>query len=226
MIQNRQAFDGTIVITDNQFAGRGQRGNAWEATPGQNLTFSVVLKPSFLQPLHQFSLNMAVSLAIQDFLKNEGVMNARIKWPNDVFVGNHKMGGVLIENQLSGNKIKYSIIGIGLNINQLEFENKQATSLRFVQKKEEFDLTKLLEKLCSYLEKWYFFLKENHAKKLKELYVTELFRYNEIHRFWANNEILEGKIIDVNDYGKIKIEANNVVQEFDFKEVAFLDLGS
>lgn len=112
---------GDVVVADRQTAGRGQRGNRWEAAVGQNLTFSVVVEPLHLAPGEQFVLSMIAALAVYDTLGELGIC-ARLKWPNDVYVGDAKIAGILIENQLMGaHAINKSVIGVGLNVNQREF---------------------------------------------------------------------------------------------------------
>ena len=114
------AYEGDMVVTDGQTQGRGQRGNQWIAQSGQNLTFSLVLQPTFLLASEQFWLNMAVSLAVYDSLSPFIPAGLRIKWPNDIYVNDRKMGGILIENALQGYNLAHSVVGIGLNINQTQ----------------------------------------------------------------------------------------------------------
>src|SRR5690554_4031443 len=128
-LKEKEAAEGSIIITDQQTNGRGQRGNQWHSEPGMNLTFSLILSPKFLDPSELFGLNMAVALGIREALAQyiSGVM---VKWPNDiVHKEKGKLGGILIENSLKGQKIESSIVGVGLNINQVEFPLSQATSL-------------------------------------------------------------------------------------------------
>jgi BirA family biotin operon repressor/biotin-[acetyl-CoA-carboxylase] ligase len=122
IVQNR-ASEGCTVITDFQTAGRGQRGNQWVAAPAENLMLSVVWQPTFLAATEQFRLSQAVALAVHDWATAllGPDPKLKVKWPNDLYYGNQKLGGLLIENSLSGTKIQYSIIGIGLNINQQAF---------------------------------------------------------------------------------------------------------
>jgi BirA family transcriptional regulator, biotin operon repressor / biotin---[acetyl-CoA-carboxylase] ligase len=221
IIQSKQVFDGTIVITSDQTAGRGQRGNAWEALPNQNITVSFILKPDFLSATEQFSLNIAISLGIYEFLSQYLPENLKVKWPNDIYVGDRKMGGVLIENSLFGSRIGYSIIGIGLNINQLSFAEDKAISLRLATKHDEFDIEKLISELCIFLEKYYLQLKNGHHAKQKESYLKILYRYQETHFFHRNEERFLGKIIDIAPAGLLMLEVNNEVQCFDFKEISF-----
>lgn len=112
--------DMTMVIANTQTAGRGQRGNSWESAPGCNLTFTLFCRPKGVAPARQFSISEAVALAVADTLAAYGI-GAMVKWPNDVYVGDRKIAGILIEHSLQGNGIEHSRIGIGLNVNQPEF---------------------------------------------------------------------------------------------------------
>ncbi|RYG09111.1 MAG: biotin--[acetyl-CoA-carboxylase] ligase, partial [Chitinophagaceae bacterium] len=114
--------EGTVIMADDQYAGRGQQNNVWKAEPGKNLTFSLLLRPTFLRLNQQFLLNMAVSIAVNDVLGGLLGSTVSIKWPNDIYFRNLKMGGMLIENNIVGNGIKTAIIGIGSNVNQQNFE--------------------------------------------------------------------------------------------------------
>ncbi|AFK01776.1 biotin/acetyl-CoA-carboxylase ligase [Emticicia oligotrophica DSM 17448] len=225
IIQTKRVFDGTIVITSNQTAGRGQRGNTWEALPNQNITFSIILKPDFLSVVHQFRLNIAVSLGIFEFLCKYLSNGLAIKWPNDIYVGNKKMGGVLIENTLSGSRIAYSVIGIGLNINQLSFSNEKAISLRLAtQKQEDFDIQTLIEQLCGCIEKYYLQLKNGGAfiETQKKKYIERLFRVGEEHLYEKEEIIFKGKIVDVADSGHLMMEVGQELKKFEFKEISFV----
>lgn len=118
----RESPHGTVVITSRQTAGRGQRGNSWEAEPGKNLTFSLLLKPDNLAAHDQFFISEAVALGITDALRNHlPDSSVTVKWPNDIYAGDKKICGILIENSLSGNVIGHSIAGIGINVNQRAF---------------------------------------------------------------------------------------------------------
>ncbi len=103
-----------------QTAGRGQRGNSWEAEPGRNLTLSFLLRPEGILPREQFAVSEAVALAVCDTLQAHGI-EAEVKWPNDIYVGDKKICGILIEHSLYGHEIRYSIAGVGLNVNQEAF---------------------------------------------------------------------------------------------------------
>ncbi|RZK35560.1 MAG: biotin--[acetyl-CoA-carboxylase] ligase, partial [Hymenobacter sp.] len=131
--RENRASEGCTVMTGHQTAGRGQRGNQWLAAANENLTLSVVWHPTFLAATEQFLLSQVVALAALDWARRwlgaSGETSLRVKWPNDLYAGDQKLGGILIENTLSGLKIQYSIVGIGLNVNQQAFAVPTATSL-------------------------------------------------------------------------------------------------
>ena len=131
LIKNTEVAEGTVVLAKEQTSGRGQVNNTWESSYGDNLLMSIVLYPEFLHAGNQFLLSKFVSLAIVDFLSYY-LENVTIKWPNDIYVGNKKIAGVLIENSLRGAFISSSVVGIGLNVNQTEFSSSipNPTSLK------------------------------------------------------------------------------------------------
>ncbi len=112
--------EGVIVAVRCQTGGRGQKGNSWEAQPGKNLTFSAMWKPRGIAAREQFSISEAVALAVVDFLEDAGI-NAKVKWPNDIYVDDRKICGILIEHSVMGTEISRTIAGVGINVNQREF---------------------------------------------------------------------------------------------------------
>ncbi len=145
-----EARAGTVVVTDCQTAGRGQRGNSWESEPGKNLTFSILLRPASIPAVRQFELSMLVALAVAEnvdaALASAGSdLRAAVKWPNDIYVGDRKISGILIENSLSGSVISRSIAGIGLNVNQEVFYSDAPNPVSLYQLTDkEFELDKIL----------------------------------------------------------------------------------
>ncbi|GAB3827988.1 hypothetical protein GCM10028895_40930 [Pontibacter rugosus] len=151
LIKN-EATEGCTIITHEQTNGRGQRGNIWQAQPGQNITLSVILSPTFLAVRQQFNLNMAVSLAVLDLLQEQGLQQAQVKWPNDLYFEDKKLGGILIENTINSHSLQHSIVGIGLNVNQRFFSYPTATSMANVCGMP-LDLEKVTMRLLELLEK-------------------------------------------------------------------------
>jgi len=224
LIAQNDPAEGTLVVTDNQTAGRGQRGNVWEAKAAQNLTFSLILKPSFLSATEQFWLNMAISLGIYDTLSPLIGSDLRIKWPNDIYVGNRKLGGILIENILHGYSIAWSVAGIGLNINQTEFTYPTATSLQQeAPLSENYHLPGVLSSLSEKIESRYLQLRANQRENLKVNYLQTLYRYQEEAPFESNGELFRGSIVGVDTLGRLSIAVGGELRYFGFKEVSFVN---
>jgi len=224
MIQSQEVFEGTIIVTDHQTAGRGQRGNTWEAALKQNLTFSLILKPSFLRASDQFQLNVAVSLGVHEFLSQYLSEGLSIKWSNDIYHYDKKLGGILIENTLQGYQIGYSVIGIGLNINQTQFAVPTASSLKVASNSlQPYNLDLLLSGLSEKIEKYYLLLKQGYYESLKMRYLSVMYRYQEWHYFKKNGELFLGQIIGIDQTGKLAIETEEEdLLYFNFKEVEFV----
>lgn len=215
--------EGTVILAEEQFAGRGQVNNSWFAEPGKNLTLSLLLLPTFLNPDRQFLLNKSISIAINDTLAVIIGENVKIKWPNDIYFGDEKIGGVLIENILRGNTLKYSIIGIGLNVNQTDFppDVKNVTSLKKILQKD-YDLNSLLNDLCNSIEQRYLQLRAGKIDRIDQDYIKGLYRLNESHRFRIGQEELNGTITGTDKNGLLEILIAGEIRRFNFKEIAFV----
>ncbi|RZL46442.1 MAG: biotin--[acetyl-CoA-carboxylase] ligase [Pedobacter sp.] len=217
--------EGTVIMADDQFAGRGQQENAWHAEPGKNLTFSIFLRPTFLPVNKQFLLNMAVSIAINKALITFLPNHVSVKWPNDIYYGDKKLGGVLIENSLVGTTLKTSIIGIGLNVNQQKFSaelNHKATSLHQILQ-EDVNLQLLLAEICSQIESLYLQLKAGRYTFLRDAYVDRLYKINKPSLYRQNGEVFEGTIKGVSDLGLLNVERNGKIVRYNFKEIEFIN---
>ncbi len=213
--------EGTVVITSNQTAGRGQHGNRWEASPGMNLTLSVILNTGFLAVEHQFYLTVMTSLAARDYIAARTDRPVHIKWPNDILVHEKKICGILIENQIQGGRLLSTIVGIGMNINQTLFTSELATSVRELTGVET-DLQTALDDLLHCLESRFLQLRSGGAfSSLKKQYLECLYRLNEPHTFYTFGRELEGVIRDVDEDGKLVVETAARLQRFSAKEISF-----
>lgn len=214
--------DGSVIMAYNQENGRGQRGNSWHVAPNMNLTFSIFWKSSGILVSEQFTLSMAMSVGVINYLQHHNV-TAHIKWPNDIYVGNKKIAGMLIENSLQGKKVVSSILGLGLNINQCTFEGINATSLSKL-KGSKFDIVNELRLLLSFLEPELLKLRTQNLKPLKGKYFESLIGYQTSFKYklMDSDHALVGIIKDVRDNGEIVIETNGLEQAFDLKEIVFI----
>jgi BirA family biotin operon repressor/biotin-[acetyl-CoA-carboxylase] ligase len=222
---SKPVIEGTVIMAENQTAGRGQQQNDWHAEPGKNLTFSLLLKPSFLPVTQQFDLVRAVSLGVFDALHPLLGDGLKIKWPNDIYYGNRKLGGMLIENMIQGGQIKNAIVGIGLNINQQTFPDylPNATSVKQILQ-QDYDLKTLLSDICRHIEAYYLNLKAGKILFVRETYLTRLYWLNEQKEYKSKDGQFAGTIKSVKDNGILVVENNNNEElEFSLKEIEFVN---
>lgn len=211
-------IDGTLVITDFQTHGRGQRGTTWESQSGKNLMMSLVLDTSFLSLNNQFKLSMVTALGIVGGLRVLGLQDAIIKWPNDIYIGEKKVGGVLIENSLRENKLRYSVIGMGLNVSQETFDNPRATSLNS-NLDSPVSRERVGDAVCENLEKYFVLLKQ--GVDIKSEYLRQLLGFRKKRRFVSEGVEFEGIITGVSESGELEVESEFSKKVFDIKEISF-----
>ncbi len=223
LLKQRKLPECSVVITNNQTAGRGQPGNKWETQPGKNLTFSMVLYPSMVKASEQFILSQAVSLAIVEALQRHAI-RASIKWPNDIYVNNRKLGGILIENALSGSEIAQSIVGIGLNINQESFPEQLPNPVSVINlTHQETDLLTCFKELHENLVYYYDLVIRGHTQQIQGLYSQKLFRKTGIHRYQDTNGVFEAEISHIGPAGHLFLKrTDGTTNSYAFKEIRFI----
>ncbi len=220
---NVEKFRNSIIYALEQTQGRGTGNNKWLSEPYKNLTFSIIHIPDYLNPSEIFYLSKAISIGIVDFLESLG-LRPKIKWPNDIFVDNKKIAGILIETAISHNRLKYAIIGIGLNVNQTNFPASiNATSLKLLTQKD-YDLDTLLEEL---VEKIFYWLEQLRQQKLQDIdkkYLSHLYLYQQPAKFKQNNKVIDGQIVGVDQYGRLLLKLLNKEKfiTFNQKEVEYV----
>jgi BirA family biotin operon repressor/biotin-[acetyl-CoA-carboxylase] ligase len=221
---SKPVTEGTVIMAESQFAGRGQQNNQWHAEPGKNLTFSVLLKPTFLAVTDQFDLTRAISLAVYDTLCPILGDQLKIKWPNDIYYSDKKLGGMLIENLLQGNIIKSAIIGIGININQENFPEgaTNATSVKQILQKD-CNLRDILADICNNIEAYYLTLKAGKINFVRNAYLDRLYWFNQNKRFRAAGEIFNGTITGVKQNGLLVVNKDGEETTYNLKEIEFLN---
>jgi len=214
----------TIIVTNFQTKGVGQKGNFWESENKKNLLFSVGLVDIDLLAEKQFILSVIVSLSIIKLLKkyfpNEKI---QIKWPNDIYIGDKKIAGILIENSLVGNKIKNTIIGIGLNVNQVKFNKDIPNPISMKQiLGKEIDVRLLLDEFVIEFEKMYFSMQNGGEVALKSEYLDLLYKRSKRCNYIIKGKLQEAVILGIDSYGFLEMKLNNVVEIFDIKDVEYI----
>jgi BirA family biotin operon repressor/biotin-[acetyl-CoA-carboxylase] ligase len=215
--------DGAVFVAGCQHSGRGQANAVWESESDKNLTFSIVLFPAGVKMADQFMISKAISLGIADFLQMH-LEDVTIKWPNDIYVGDRKIAGILIETAVSSGLVARAIIGIGLNVNQIVFKSDapNPVSMKNITAKE-YQLSSLLQELCRQLDQRYLQLMDGKYDRLNEDYLGILYRFRQWALFRDKDQIWEGRIVGTDHFGSLMIEdRNGKVSYFQFKEVSFL----
>lgn len=215
--------EGLVITASFQEGGRGQQGNTWESEACKNLLLSIILYPSVVKAEEQFILSRMASLAVFDLIRHE-TPEVRIKWPNDIYVGDDKIAGILIENSLMGENISSSIIGIGLNINQLKFSGSlpNPVSLAGITGREH-DAEKLLNDLLRLMDRRYRMILDGDRQRLSGDYHGALYRCNEWHRYTDSAGEFTGMIEGVRDNGMLVVRhITGGTREYSFKEIGYL----
>lgn len=222
--REKQFTEPICVVTDTQFAGKGQMGTTWQSNPGENLTCSVFMPISGLELMHQFFISISASLAIYDTLQSMMIPKLSIKWPNDILSDRFKICGILIENIVKNGRLTGAIIGIGLNINQVRFDNlPQAGSMKQILGQSfaiEEVLSVLLEKIVARFTK----LKSMSFFDLKTEYESLLFRKDKPSTFVdAKGDSFVGIIQSITDQGKLQVLLEDeIVTDYNLKEIKLL----
>lgn len=223
-MQTEADIRGWVVSADEQTAGKGMGSNGWESEQGKNLTFSMALDMGFLPAERQFFLSEAVALGIIKVLDEiMPVEKLTIKWPNDIYYENHKLAGILINSTIKANMMDVSIVGIGLNVNQTQFQDwpTHPISLKMMTGKD-YNLKPILEQTVESIYKKVDILKSDPSA-IEEAYLQRLYRY----RIWADYEV-DGKVMrlfmtGIDSFGRLLLEdEKNKPYCFDIKEVRFI----
>jgi BirA family biotin operon repressor/biotin-[acetyl-CoA-carboxylase] ligase len=223
MLKTGAPQEGTVITAGVQTAGKGQMGAKWESEEGKNLLASIILYPKNIEAADQFLISMAMSLGVFDFVSNHAE-GCKIKWPNDIYVFDDKISGMLIENSVMNNSIVNSIPGIAVNINQEKFPScmPNPTSLKLVTNSD-FDINDCLSEFCQRLDKRYKRLISGAYNEIIDDYNANLYRLNKWCQFRDLQGDFTGRILSVNRSGIITIETgDNKLNEYSFKEISFI----
>ena len=219
--KNRGTGDFAVVAAGHQTAGRGQRGNTWNSNAGENLLFSILVRPGeTLEVSKQFLLSQAVALSIHDAMKCHGI-DTQLKWPNDIYAGNRKLAGILLELDYSGAFVEQAIIGIGLNVNQENFPpmDRVPVSMKMLRKRD-FILDDALATILDLFEHYYTEMRFGNRDAIVAEYKRVLLGMNERHTFIDCNGRFDAVIQDIESDGHLLLQRNDgSTGRYAFKEV-------
>ena len=212
---------GTVITTDDQTIGRGQIGRFWNSEPGANIAISIVLRPA-MRAQEQFILSVVAALALYDVIANHIKLEVMIKWPNDIYVGNGKIAGILIQNTLAGSSIQSSVIGIGVNVNQTDWPNAlpNPVSIKSITGKSVHRAT-LTSQICQQLQSYWEEVEQKSHQLLIEEYVKRLYGRGEtaLFRVHETSKLLNGIIDGVDGTGKLRLIVDNKEMYFALHEI-------
>ena len=220
----------SVLSALSQSSGRGQMGNVWLSESGSNLTFSIILKldegpMSRIQAYDQFAVCEIAALAVSDYLNSHDIP-AMIKWPNDIYVNDKKICGILIENRIRGEWLSGSIIGIGLNVNQETFDASlpNPTSM-CLETSRKYDIQECLEDFMHIFKEYHdrYLNIKGGMNRLRTLYLAQMWHKDECHRYIAEGKEFEGIIRGISDIGRLIVETEKgELKEFAFKEIEYI----
>jgi len=225
LLVNKPLENYTVVTAEFQNKGKGQMGSLWQSEPSKNLICSIYLYNSIIKLSNQFVINMIVCLAIKKSLNKFNIPQISVKWPNDIMSGSFKICGILIENIIKNNSIQDIIIGIGLNINQTEFENlPNATSIKKISGKY-YNTEEILFEIIRNIKFYYNFLEQGELFELNNLYESSLYRLNKASMFrLADTTLVSGYIKGINEYGMLRINMeDNLQKTYRIKEISLVN---
>lgn len=207
LIQNGKATSGTAIFALEQTHGKGQRGKRWETNPGENIVLTVIINAEQYSPLDQFPVSAAVILGCHDFFSTYSGCDTWIKWPNDLYWRDRKAGGILIENKISAGKWKWAVIGIGINVHQVVFNQFQqrAVSLKQITGKN-FDLIELAKELCVCLEKRVKDFEKYAKSHTLDEFNERLYKKGQVATFKKNQVVFNATVVKTNLQGGLEIE--------------------
>ncbi|MEO0776510.1 MAG: biotin--[acetyl-CoA-carboxylase] ligase [Bacteroidota bacterium] len=224
LVSKSNPSEGTVISASEQTLGRGQIGRHWESEAHKNLTVSIILYPRFIAPQQQFTLNQAIALGVFDGIAKYMANGLKVKWSNDIYVRDRKIGGILVQNTLTSRHLNTSVVGIGLNVNQIQFSKRlpNPTSLA-LETGREWDLHEVLSQLCHSVEKRYLQLKSGDLASLHRDYLSTLYRYRQNAPYRRpDGTTFWGQIVGLGPTGKLRIEHNGGEELFAMREIAFV----
>lgn len=221
LLRHELVSDFTVIQADYQTKGRGQRGNSWVSNPRENLLFSIILHPNHISAEEQFILSQAVSLALYETV-NLFCENVHIKWPNDIYVRDNKIAGILIENMLEGKHITSSVVGIGLNVNQVSFADVPNPTSLYVESGCLLQRDEVLYTFLVYCQEYYTFI-QTKPEYIRQQYNAVLYRKDVMSSYIDTGGMFRGEIKYVAPNGRLHIiDEYGRVKKYYFKEVAYV----
>jgi len=223
LMQSEKLPEGSVVFTDFQTAGRGQTGNSWESETGKNLLFSVVIYPETILAREQFIISQIAALSVKQTL-DKYTSDITVKWPNDIYWKEKKICGMLIENDLAGQHLYCSILGIGINLNQSVFHSLAPNPVSLTQiTRQEYPIAEILNRFLQLFYQNYLLVLQGKTSEIKEAYLQSLYRGKGFYWFQDETGTFEARIHAIEPTGHLILQGkDNIKRRYAFKEVSFI----
>ena len=219
---NLEVFSPWAIAADFQTAGRGAGENKWYSSRGKNILTSIFFEPKIHAP-QQFVFNIFFSVASRDLIA-EQLPDVKIKWPNDIFVNNKKIAGILIEHSVKGSNLDFSIAGIGININEDSFPKEIPNPTSLLLENKNCDCKKVLNRFLNILDERFPLLASHSKESLQNEYLKNLYRLDEKHYFIYKNKTFQGIIRGIDEFGRLLVEdcSNNNINSYEYKQISYV----
>lgn len=216
--------DMTLIYANEQTAGRGQVGNSWESDYDLNALFTIVCRPTFVRPAEQFLISQCMALAIQEVVEGEGVQNVTIKWPNDIYAGDLKISGTLIECDLMGKSISNCIIGTGINVGQRRFRSDAPNPVSMRQLTgREHDWQEVMFNTYYTFQHYYNMLQRGDRDTIVSRYMNRLYRREGFYTYEDKDGCFEAEIASIEPTGHLVLRRKDgTLSRYEFKEVKYV----
>ncbi|MFT7588607.1 MAG: BirA family biotin operon repressor/biotin-[acetyl-CoA-carboxylase] ligase [Limisphaerales bacterium] len=223
LLSKIKPIEGSVILTREQTAGRGQFGTSWYGGKDLNIAMTVILYPSFLHPRDSFRLNTAVSLGVYKGLRSYIQKDLHIKWPNDIWYKSKKIAGILVESSIQGSTLKDVMVGVGINVNQTTFPEalpnpgsmKEALG-------QQLDINVVVAKICTYIELEYLALKGGKVTEIEEEYEAALLGYGILRTYKTAKGLIKGTIKGIDEAGRLVLDTETGVHYFALKEIEWI----
>ena len=225
LIHQNMAEHGSVIFAQEQLDGKGQRGKQWVSEKNANLILSIIIEPKIVEITEPFQLNICMALAAHTLLSKYIDRNIAIKWPNDLYWKDKKIGGILIENIFSSGSAanwKWAIAGIGININQTEFpaDLPNPVSLKQITGNDH-DPVQFAKALCEKINEYFILLKTIGSEKVHDEYNQKLYKRGQLIKIKKSNRVFEAELTGVSSSGKLIVQ-HGIEEEFGFEEVEWI----
>jgi BirA family biotin operon repressor/biotin-[acetyl-CoA-carboxylase] ligase len=222
LLSKTNPIHGTVISASFQHSGIGQFGRTWLSSRNKNILCSIILTEGLPKIEDQFYLSAAVAISLQQLISKYVNDIVTIKWPNDIYIGNKKIAGILIQNSITGTVWKNSVVGIGINVNEDQFNNLASATSIFNESKTIINIHDFKKNLFQVLDENYQVFISKTKEDLLVLYQNKLFLKNILSNYTIDQQTIKASIVGINKFGQLLLNIDGNVRSFSNGEVKYL----